>query len=238
MRVHCVFQPKATDYAKEIKRCYGQHPLDCCDVILVLGGDGFMLQALHSYKDFNKPFYGIHFGRHGGLMNPKSSSEELKHVIDHSSLFSFYPLIFTAETAQGNSVKGYAFNEVTIQRKNYIPIEMDVKVGEKNLLVNAFGDGLIISTPLGSRAYNASAGGPIIDCSLHCFAVTPLNLFAPKGWNCHVFNPTLVFDIVLKNHEYRQALLGADRNQYTDIKKVSLTYSSRPVHIFFQSFLS
>ena len=109
-------------------------------------------------------------------------------------------LIFTAETAQGNSVKGYAFNEVTIQRKNYIPIEMDVKVGEKNLLVNAFGDGLIISTPLGSRAYNASAGGPIIDCSLHCFAVTPLNLFAPKGWNCHVFNPTLVFDIVLKNH--------------------------------------
>jgi len=237
MRPLCVFQPKATEYAKEIEHLYGQHSKDDCDVILVLGGDGFMLQTLHVYKELNKPFYGIHFGRHGGLMNPRCNSKELEDVIHKSHLFSFYPLIFSAETSQGKTIVGEAFNEVTIQRKNYIPIEMDIKVGEKEVLSHAFGDGIIISTPLGSRAYNASAGGPILDCSLHCFAMTALNLFVPKGWNSRVFNPNLVFDIVLKNDEYRQAFLGADRNQYADIKKVSLSYSSHPVQIFFQSFL-
>lgn len=237
MRLHCVFQSKANFYAKELETLYGQASIDECDVIVVLGGDGFMLRALHAYQNLNKPFYGIHFGRYGGLMNPRPKSRDLLQLIQKSNLFSFYPLIFTAETLQGNKVEGVAFNEVTLQRKNYIPIEMDVKVAGKEILTNAFGDGLIISTPLGSRAYNASAGGPIVDCLLHCFTVTPLNLFMPKGWNSHIFNPNVVFEIILKNYDYRQGFLGADTHQYMDVNRVSLRYSPYPVQIFFPSFL-
>ena len=234
MRFHCIFQPKAENYVQYIESCYGKFCIKECDTILVLGGDGFMLRTLHKYREAGKPFYGINFGSHGGLMNPRAKAEELEHHIQASSLFSFYPIEFTAETLRGNKIKGIAFNEVTIQRKNYVPIEMDITVGQKKILKDAFGDGVIISTPLGSRAYNFSAGGPFVDFALHCFIITPLNLFRPREWTSHVITPYAAIEVSLKKAGYRHAYLGVDTMHYTDIKKVSLSYSEQCVQVFFQ----
>jgi len=104
MRFHCVFQPKATNYAKEIESLYGTCSVEESDVILVLGGDGFMLRSLHKYHTSGKPFYGINFGCHGGLMNPRTKIEDLTQVIHKTCLFSFHPLAFTAESLQGSKI--------------------------------------------------------------------------------------------------------------------------------------
>lgn len=238
MRLHFLFHPQANreHYGQSLQALYPPCPIEQCDVIVVLGGDGSMLHALRKYATLKKPFYGIHFGRQGVLMHPHGDPTQLLADIEKTTVFTLYPLKFLAQTENEEELKGWAFNEVCLQRAQYRPLQFQVKVNETIVIESGSGDGVILATPMGSRAYNASAGGATVSLLIPAMVLTPLASYSPKGWSSCV----LPFSSTIEIHtlESRLGLLGADVIQYPGVKRVTLAYDLfLPVRLHLPSFL-
>jgi NAD+ kinase len=151
------------------------------NIIIVLGGDGFMLQTLKRLYKYKKPFYGINSGNYGFLMN-KFSNESFSKNLNISNSIKIYPLQMTVTNKNNQTKKSIAINEVSILRQSKQASSISITANKKNIIKNLISDGVLVSTPAGSTAYNLSAHGPILNLDSRKLAVTPISPFRPRRW--------------------------------------------------------
>ncbi|MDC1353367.1 NAD kinase, partial [Pelagibacteraceae bacterium] len=151
------------------------------NIIIVLGGDGFMLQTLKKLYKFKKPFYGINSGNYGFLMNKFSNKNFLKNLKNARNI-KIHPLQMSVKTKNNQLKKSIAINEVSILRQSKQASSISITTNKKNIIKNLISDGVLVSTPAGSTAYNLSAHGPILNLDSNKLAVTPISPFRPRRW--------------------------------------------------------
>jgi NAD+ kinase len=165
-------------------------------IIIVLGGDGFMLQTLKRLYKFKKPFYGINSGNYGFLMN-KFSNKNFLNNLKNSTSVKINPLQMRVATKNKLVKKSIAINEVSILRQSKQASSISILTDKKNIIKKLISDGVLVSTPAGSTAYNLSAHGPILNLDSKKLTITPISPFRPRRWR-----GTIVSDkskIIIKN---------------------------------------
>ena len=189
------------------------------NVIIVLGGDGFMLQTLKRLYKFKKPFYGINSGNYGFLMNKFSNQNFIKNL-KTSHIIKIHPLQMIVITKNGQSKQSIAINEVSILRQGKQASSISITSNKKNIIKNLVSDGVLVSTPAGSTAYNLSAHGPILNLDSNKLTVTPISPFRPRRWR-----GTIISDkskITIKNLDINKRPISAvaDNFEVRNVKKV------------------
>jgi NAD+ kinase len=173
----------SSDAAEALAALRARHadagPLEA-DVIVALGGDGFMLQTLHSFTGKGKPIYGMNLGSVGFLMNDYREDELLERLkaAEHAEI---HPLKMTAHSPKGVT-EARAFNEVSLLRETRQAAKIRITVDGKPRISELICDGVLVSTPAGSTAYNLSAHGPILPIDAALLALTPISAFRPRRW--------------------------------------------------------
>ena len=151
------------------------------ELIIVIGGDGFMLQTLKKLYRFKKPFYGINSGDYGFLMNKFNEKSILKNISQSDSI-KISPLQMIVKNKFGKIKKSIAINEVSILRQSRQAASISIKNGSTNIIKKLRGDGLLVCTPAGSTAYNLSVHGPILNLNSNKLAISPVSPFRPRRW--------------------------------------------------------
>ena len=200
------------------------------NIIIVLGGDGFMLQTLKKYYKFKKPFYGINSGNYGFLMNKFSNKNFLKNLKSSKNI-KINPLQMTVRTKNNNIKKSIAINEVSILRQSKQASSISITLNKKNIIKNLISDGVLVSTPAGSTAYNLSAHGPILNLDSNKLAITPISPFRPRRWK-----GTIISDkskIVIKNIDVTKRPISAvaDNIEVRSVKTIIIKVNKK---IFFE----
>ena len=188
-------------------------------IIIVLGGDGFMLQTLKKLYKLKKPFYGINSGNYGFLMNKFSNKNFLKNLKTSRSI-RIHPLQMNVKTKGGQVKKSIAINEVSILRQTKQASSISITSNKKNIIKNLVSDGVLVSTPAGSTAYNLSVHGPILNLDSKKLAVTPISPFRPRRWR-----GTTVSDkskIIIKNLDINKRPISAvaDNFEVRNVKRI------------------
>jgi NAD+ kinase len=163
-----------------LRQRYGDAGPDGADVIVALGGDGFMLQTLHTFLDSDKPIYGMNLGSVGFLMN-EFHEDSLQERLAAAESAKVHPLRMRAKTSQ-TTIESCAFNEVSLLRQTRQAAKIRIVVDDKVRTAELICDGVLVSTPAGSTAYNLSAHGPILPIDAALLALTPISAFRPRRW--------------------------------------------------------
>lgn len=151
------------------------------DVIVVLGGDGTLLEALHQYHSLKKPVYGMNRGSVGFLLNPYRT-KDLEERLKQAQSVTLHPLKMVAHNKDGENIEAVAFNEVSLLRQRHYAAKIGIAVDGTERMPELICDGILLATPAGSTAYNLSAHGPIIPLSAEILALTPISAFRPRRW--------------------------------------------------------
>ncbi len=172
---------EAQDARKRLGARYGDVPETEADVVVALGGDGFMLEVLHRNLGKGHPIYGMNRGSVGFLMN-EYSEDDLEARIVGAEQAIIHPLCMTAVDADGGEHKGLAINDVSLLRSTRQAAKLRISVDGRVRLPELICDGALVATPAGSTAYNLSAHGPIIPLDAQVMALTPISAFRPRRW--------------------------------------------------------
>jgi NAD+ kinase len=173
--------PEAQAALHRLQSRYGNVPASSADAIVALGGDGFMLETLHTHMHDRIPIYGMNRGSVGFLMN-EYDEENLSARIAGAEISRIHPLNMTAHTHEGGTFQSLAINEVSLFRQTYQAAKLRISVDGKVRLAELVCDGLLVATPAGSTAYNLSAHGPILPIDAPLLALTPISPFRPRRW--------------------------------------------------------
>ncbi|HKX64983.1 MAG TPA: NAD kinase [Rhizomicrobium sp.] len=179
-KLHFTGVPHAQDSLAELRNRYGEAGPEQADIVVALGGDGFMLQTLHAFTGKGKPIYGMNRGTVGFLMNEYHQTDLLERL-DAAERAVIHPLRMTAHSAAG-MVEARAFNEVSLLRETRQAAKISITVDGKPRILELICDGVLVSTPVGSTAYNLSAHGPILPIGADLLALTPISAFRPRRW--------------------------------------------------------
>jgi NAD+ kinase len=171
----------ATEARERLVDLYGDCPLDRAAVVVALGGDGFMLETIHRVLALHMPVYGMNCGSVGFLMNA-FSEDDLPARLARAQAAVLYPLRMHAIGADGVDAEALAFNEVSLLRQLRQTSKIRITVDDRVRLAELMCDGILISTPAGSTAYNLSAHGPIVPLSANLLPLTPISAFRPRRW--------------------------------------------------------
>jgi len=212
---------KAKPFRKKIYKKYKNYPPKISDVIVVLGGDGFMLQTLKKYQKFNKPFYGMNRGTFGFLMN-KFKLQNLEKNISRSKSVSISPLEAKVTTKKNKIQSAFAINEVSLLRQSRQTASLRIVCGKKIIIKKLISDGVIISTPAGSTAYNLSVHGPILSINSKKLAVTPISPFRPRRWKGKILPSSILIKVINLNIKKRPLSAVADNFEIRNIKNVKV----------------
>lgn len=166
----------------ELQNLYPFVPIDEADVVVALGGDGFMLETLHAIMSEPRPVYGMNRGTIGFLLND-FRVDELSERIERAGTVSIHPLLMTATNTAGDTFTYRAINEVSVLRYSHQSANLEISIDGDVFLDKLACDGVLISTPAGSTAYNLSAGGPVIPLGSNVLALTPVSPFRPRRWS-------------------------------------------------------
>ena len=223
LRIGCVCSDseRAQVAFAEIENAYDWvHPNDC-DVLVALGGDGFLLHVMHRHVELARPIFGMNRGTVGFLLN-QFEAEGLVERIAAATRIDVHPLIMRAVTTSGQVVNARAFNEVAVTRDSAQSVNIRVSIDGVERLDNFVGDGLIIATAAGSTAYNLSAHGPILPLGSGLLAVTPVSPFRPRRWRGALLPQSA--KIVLENLDpvKRPITATADFSELVGIESVSI----------------
>ena len=165
----------------ELSERYGHHPLEEADVIVVLGGDGTMLRSLHKFTESNLPLFGLNLGTLGFLLN-EYKRRDLVERIAEAQRYEIHPLRMKAADIKGMDYTHIAYNEVSLLRETHSSAKIMIFVNDEARMPLLVCDGIILSTPVGSTAYNSSAHGPIVPLGANVLPLTPISAFRPRRW--------------------------------------------------------
>ncbi len=212
---------------------HGLHTPEDADVLVALGGDGFMLQTLHRHGGLGKPVYGMKLGSVGFLMN-QYRDEDLAARIGSAVPAVLNPLEMLAQTESGASVGSLAYNEVSLLRQTRQAAHIGIELQGESRLDELICDGVMIATPAGSTAYNFSANGPILPLGANVMALTPIAPFRPRRWRGAVLKSgTEIRFRVLDPHK-RPVSATADSHEVRDVTEVLVRESrDRSVTLLF-----
>ncbi|MCH7725540.1 MAG: NAD kinase [Planctomycetes bacterium] len=213
--------PAAQEALVRLKEMYRHVDADDADVVIVLGGDGFMLETLHRRMANPKPIYGMNRGTVGFLLN-KYSEDNLLERLKEADIAVIRPLKMEAITDAGVTQYGYAINEVSLLRQTRQAANIRVKIDGKVKIGKMICDGVLVSTPAGSTAYNLSAHGPIIPIGSRSLALTPISVFRPR-WRGAILPHTAKVTFEVLDHEKRPASAVADMMEVRNVEEVHIT---------------
>ena len=214
-------EKKNNKLKKSLFNKYKNYSSKACKVIIVLGGDGFMLQTLKKYQKYNKPFYGINRGSFGFLMN-KYKTSNINKIVSEAKLLTISPLQMKALTKSGKFFTAIAINEVSLLRQTKQTASLQVKNGKKILINKLICDGILISTPAGSTAYNLSVRGPILSLNSKELAITPISPFRPRRWEGKVVPSSSLIQVNNLDTKKRSVSVVADNVEVRNIKNVKI----------------
>ena len=197
-----------------------------CNLIIVIGGDGFMLSALKKYNKYKKPFYGINAGSYGFLMNKFSSINTIKNL-SKAKQVTISPLEMTVKNKFNKSKKSIAINEVSILRQSKQAASLKIMNGKKTIIKKLISDGVLISTPAGSTAYNLSAHGPILKLNSKKLAITPISPFRPRRWKAKTVSDKSKILIFNLNDKKRPISAVADNNEVRNARKIKIEINKK-----------
>ena len=212
---------EAINAKKEFIDIYGQCNVEEADVIIPLGGDGFLLRSLHDYKKLNKPFYGINYGSIGFLMN-NINNENLTHIIEKAQKVTLKPLNMKATNIKNETFESIAFNEVSIMRQSHQASKIQIIINEIERMKELICDGVLVSTAAGSTAYNLSAHGSIIPLDSKLLALTPISSFRPRRWRGAILSENLKIKLNILDSNLRPASVTADYSEFRNIKNIEI----------------
>lgn len=200
-----------------LEQRFGAHDPKHADVIVALGGDGLMLQTLHRFMNTGKPIYGLNRGSVGFLMN-EYREDGLIERIRNAAVSRIRPLVMEATDALGHIHSALAINEVSLLRQTHQAAKLRISVDERVRMEELACDGVIVSTPAGSTAYNLSAHGPILPIDAHLLALTPISPFRPRRWRGALLPNRVQVRITVLESDKRPVSAAAD---YTEIRNVT-----------------
>lgn len=203
---------------------YGQVRAEACDVVVVLGGDGTMLEALHKTENLEKPVYGMNFGSVGFLMNPFHDGDLLDRLKKAVSV-PIHPLKMRAIDTMGATHEAIAYNEVALLRETRQTARLKISVDNVERIPELVCDGILLATPAGSTAYNLSAHGPILPLSSNMLALTPISAFRPRRWRGALIPSQLKVRLDVIEGEKRPVSATADSREFRDIVSVDIHQS-------------
>ena len=191
------------------------------DVILVLGGDGFMLHSLHYFMEREIPVYGMNCGTVGFLMN-QFLEDDLHERLAKAKCSVIHPLKMRVTNLRGEETKALAINEVALCRQTNQAAKFEISIDGAVRMKELVADGVIVATPAGSSAYNLSAGGPVIPIGSNVLAITPISPFRPRRWSGALLPRDAVFEFTVLEPEKRLVSAVADFQQVQNVVQVKV----------------
>jgi len=218
----------AADFAEaqtalaQLKKAYGNVEPSDADVIVAIGGDGFVLHALHRYIERKIPVFGLNRGSIGFLMN-EYKTDDLPRRLANAQPVTLYPLRMRALTADGSMHESLAINEVSLLRQTYQAAKLVIRVDGVVRLPELICDGALVATPAGSTAYNLSAHGPIIPLNSEILALTPISAFRPRRWRGALLPHTAKVRFEVLEAAKRPVSATADDVEVRDVIEVEIS---------------
>lgn len=222
--IHASHKPRAQKAYEELVRLYGNHKPEDADAIVVLGGDGSMLRALHQFSHLKKPMFGMNLGTLGFLLNDYRP-DDLYERVNKANYFEIHPLKMKARDKQGNEFEEIAFNEVSLIRETHSSAKIKVSVDGKVRLEEIVCDGILVSTPVGSTAYNSSAKGPIVPLNANVLPLTPISAFRPRRWPGALLHHDAIIEFEILHAPERPVSATADAKEVRDVSYVRVRES-------------
>ena len=212
---------KSKKIKNSLVKIFNKSEIPRLNVIIVIGGDGFMLKTLKRYKKTKKFFYGINSGNYGFLMNKFSLRSVTKNLYK-SNVISISPLEMTVKNNKNQIRKYLAINEVSILRQSRQAASLSINHGSKNVIKRLVSDGVLVSTPAGSTAYNLSVHGPILNLNSKKLSISPISPFRPRRWKGKVVSHKSKIVIKNLNPKKRPISAVADNIEVRNAKDVTV----------------
>ena len=222
--------PEAEEARARLVEKYGDAPPEEADCIVALGGDGLMLRVLHRFLGDGKPIYGMNRGSVGFLMNQYRESG-LRKRISAAKRSIIHPLLMQAVDAKGSEFRAHAINDVSLLRQTSQIAKIRILVDGKEAMAELVADGVLVSTPAGSTAYNLSANGPILPLNAPLMAVTPISAFRPRRWHGALLPDTATVRLEIIESEKRPVSVVADHDEFRDITAVDVAMDQSTRHV-------
>ncbi len=210
-------------------RLYGQTDFEDADVVVALGGDGFMLQTLHATNAYKLPVYGMNRGTIGFLMNAYHESNLMMRLCD-AERAEIHPLSIKVICRNGAVHKALAINEVSLLRAGPQASKLRISVDGRTRMDELVCDGVLLATPAGSTAYNYSAHGPILPIDAEVFALTALNAFRPRRWRGALLPQKAHVAFEVLEPEKRPVRADADSKSFDEVQRVEIASERSIVH--------
>jgi NAD+ kinase len=214
-------RPEAQEGRARLAQRYGDVPMAEAEVIVALGGDGFMLETFHEHMNLGLPIYGMNRGSVGFLMNDYSEYGLLERIAAADTAV-IHPLRMTATDVHGKVHVALAINEVSLLRQTRQTAKLRISIDGKLRLSELSCDGALVSTPAGSTAYNLSAHGPIIPLDAKVLALTPISAFRPRRWRGALLGHTAKVTFEILEAEKRPVSAVADNFEVRDVMDVHI----------------
>ncbi|PKU22313.1 NAD kinase [Telmatospirillum siberiense] len=206
---------------EHLRQRYGTATPDQADVIVALGGDGFMLETLHRHIDRHVPIYGMNRGTVGFLLNVYSD-DSLLDRLERAETVRLYPLVMRAVTVDGQTHEALAINEVSLLRETRQAAKIRIRIDGRVRLEELICDGVMVATPAGSTAYNLSAHGPIIPMGAGVLALTSISAFRPRRWRGALLSHKAKVSFEVLENEKRPISAVADYTEVRDVAQVEV----------------
>jgi NAD+ kinase len=214
-------RPEAQSARLALARRYGDYSPQDAQVIVALGGDGFMLETLHDTLNSSKPIYGMNRGSVGFLLNDYVEDNLLERI-NSAEQTVIHPLSMTATDASGRVHQGLAINEVSMLRQTHQTAKLELCIDGKVRMRELVCDGVLVATPAGSTAYNLSAHGPIVPLGARVLALTPISAFRPRRWRGALVPHTCEVVIEVLEADKRPVSAVADSFEVRHVAKVRI----------------
>lgn len=205
----------------ELEQRYGQVDPEEADIIVALGGDGFMLETAHRFLNRGKPIFGMHRGTVGFLMN-HFDPDDLPDRIARATAVRLTPLMMQARRVDGDVVEARAINEVSLLRETRQTAKIRIRIDDVVRIDELVCDGVLVSTPAGSTAYNLSAHGPVVPLSAKVLCLTPISAFRPRRWRGALLPITARVGLDVLEYEKRPVSAVADYTEVRDVVSVEV----------------
>jgi len=219
---------KAQDALAALETRYGKLALERADVIVPLGGDGFMLETLHRFMALKKPIFGMQRGSIGFLLN-EYREEGLPERVAKARGYKLRPLRMVARTIEGAEIEALAINEVSLLRETRQASKIRITIDDTTRLDELICDGILVATPAGSTAYNLSAHGPIVPVGAPLLALTPICAFRPRRWRGALLPLTAKVRFDILEAEKRPVSAVADYTEVRDVASVEVVEDKKEV---------